>query len=60
MFYVLEGEVEIKLGNETIQGQPGAFVLVPRGTFLTKANLGTTPAPVINNVYSWRRARKVL
>jgi quercetin dioxygenase-like cupin family protein len=47
MFYVLEGEVEIKVGNQTIQGQPGAFVLVPRSTPHTFANLGTKPAKLL-------------
>lgn len=32
MFYVLEGEVEILVGDKIVKGQPGAFVLVPRGT----------------------------
>ena len=55
MFYVLEGEVEIKVGNQTIQGQPGAFVLVPRGTPHTFAFFRYKACEVINNVYSWRR-----
>ena len=47
MFYVLEGEVVIKVGNQTIQGQPGAFVLVPRNTPHTFANLGAEPAKLL-------------
>lgn len=47
MFYVLEGEVEILVGNQTLQGQPGAFVLVPRGTPHAFANRGTTPAKLL-------------
>lgn len=47
MFYVLEGEVEIKVGNQTVQGQPGAFVLVPRGTPHTFANRATKPAKLL-------------
>ncbi|GAB1540252.1 cupin domain-containing protein [Scytonema sp. NUACC21] len=47
MFYVLEGEVEILVGERKVQGQPGAFVLVPRGTPHAFANLGTTPAKLL-------------
>lgn len=47
MFYVLEGEVEILVGNRTVQGQPGAFVLVPRGTPHAFANRGTKPAKLL-------------
>ncbi len=47
MFYVLEGEVEILVGNQTVQGQPGAFVLVPRGTPHAFANRGSTPANLL-------------
>lgn len=47
MFYVLEGEVEIYVGNQTVQGQPGAFVLVPRSTPHGFANKGTKPAKLL-------------
>ncbi|QIR35387.1 cupin domain-containing protein [Tolypothrix sp. PCC 7910] len=47
MFYVLEGEVEIIVGNQTVQGLPGAFVLVPPGTPHTFSNLGNTPAKLL-------------
>ena len=47
MFYVLEGEVEILVGDQTVQGQPGAFVLVPRSTVHTFANKGTQPAKLL-------------
>lgn len=47
MFYVLEGEVEIQVGNQIVQGQPGAFVLVPRNTPHTFANRGTQPAKLL-------------
>ena len=29
-FYVLEGEVNIKIGEQTIRGTVGSFVLIPR------------------------------
>ncbi|OYD96401.1 cupin [Nostoc sp. 'Peltigera membranacea cyanobiont' 210A] len=47
MFYVLSGEVEIQVGNQIVQGQPGAFVLVPRNTPHTFANRGTVPAKLL-------------
>jgi len=47
MFYVLDGEVEIQVGNQTVTGQPGAFVLVPRGTPHTFTNRGTKPAKLL-------------
>lgn len=47
MFYVLSGEVEIQVGERTVQGQPGAFVLVPRNTPHTFYNRGTKPAKLL-------------
>ncbi|MBD1877497.1 MULTISPECIES: cupin domain-containing protein [unclassified Coleofasciculus] len=47
MFYVLEGEVEILVGDRTVKGQPGAFVLVPRGTPHGFANHSTKPAKLL-------------
>jgi mannose-6-phosphate isomerase-like protein (cupin superfamily) len=47
-FYVLEGEVGIKIGEQIIQGVPGSFVLVPRGTVHTFWNVGSTPAKVLS------------
>jgi mannose-6-phosphate isomerase-like protein (cupin superfamily) len=47
-FYVLEGEVGIKIGEQIVQGVPGSFVLVPRGTVHTFWNVGITPAKVLS------------
>jgi mannose-6-phosphate isomerase-like protein (cupin superfamily) len=47
-FYVLEGEVGIKIGEQIVQAVPGSFVLVPRGTVHTFGNIGTTPAKVLS------------
>jgi mannose-6-phosphate isomerase-like protein (cupin superfamily) len=47
LFYVVEGEVEIQVGEKIVQGQPGAFVLVPRNTPHTFANHGTKPAKLL-------------
>jgi mannose-6-phosphate isomerase-like protein (cupin superfamily) len=46
-FYVLEGEVDIKIGEETIRGTVGSFVVVPRGTVHTFWNVGKIPAKLL-------------
>jgi quercetin dioxygenase-like cupin family protein len=46
-FYVLEGEFEFLLGEETITGGAGAFVQVPRGIVHRFHNAGTTTARMI-------------
>jgi mannose-6-phosphate isomerase-like protein (cupin superfamily) len=39
-FYVLEGELNILIGERTINAKAGAFVLVPRGTIHTFSKVG--------------------
>jgi mannose-6-phosphate isomerase-like protein (cupin superfamily) len=46
-FYVLEGEINIQMGDQTIRGTAGSFVLVPRGTVHTFWNAGSTPAKLL-------------
>ncbi|HEU0075549.1 MAG TPA: cupin domain-containing protein [Dehalococcoidia bacterium] len=46
-FYILEGELNVKLGDETVNAKPGAFILVPRGTTHTFWNAGSTPAKLL-------------
>ena len=46
-FYVLEGELNIKIGEETIRGTAGSFVLIPRGTVHTFWNTGPTHAKLL-------------
>ena len=46
-FYILEGGVNIKIGDETIRGTVGSFVLIPRGTVHTFWNVGPTPAKLL-------------
>lgn len=46
-FYVLEGQVNILVGERTIQGTPGSFVLIPRGTVHTFFKAGTEPAKLL-------------
>ena len=45
--YILEGEVTIRLGQETIRADAGAFVWIPRGVPHTFANLGGAPARML-------------
>src|SRR5438094_701501 len=40
MFFVLEGELAFRLGDETVAAPPGAFVLVAPGTVHTFSNPG--------------------
>ena len=46
-FYVLEGELNIRVGERTVTATAGAFVLVPRGTVHTFANAGTASAKLL-------------
>lgn len=44
VFIVLEGELALRLGDETVPAPAGSFVLVPPGTAHTFSNPGTEPA----------------
>jgi quercetin dioxygenase-like cupin family protein len=46
-FYVLEGQIEFHLGDETIDAGPGDFVSVPRGAVHRFHNAGTETARLI-------------
>ena len=46
-FYLLEGEIEFRLGDETITAVPGDFVNVPRGTVHNFRNVGTDTARMV-------------
>jgi quercetin dioxygenase-like cupin family protein len=46
-FYVLEGEVNVLVGDQTMTATSGAFVLVPRGTVHTLSNAGAGSAKVL-------------
>jgi mannose-6-phosphate isomerase-like protein (cupin superfamily) len=45
--YILEGEVTIRLGQQTIRADAGSFVWMPRGVPHTFANLGDEPARML-------------
>jgi quercetin dioxygenase-like cupin family protein len=46
-FYVLEGQIEFLLGEETILAGPGDFVNIPRGTVHRFLNTGTETAKLV-------------
>ena len=46
-FYLLEGELEFRLGEETITATPGDFVNVPRGLVHNFRNVGADTARMV-------------
>jgi len=46
-FYILAGEINVQVGEQTIHGTAGSFVLIPRGTIHTFWNAGSTPAKML-------------
>ena len=46
-FYVLEGELNVLVGERTIKATAGAFVLVPRGTVHTFSKAGPGSAKLL-------------
>ena len=48
MFYVLEGTLTVRLGDETVEAGPGTFVCVPPGVVHTFSNRGDAPARFLN------------
>ena len=47
MIYVLEGEVELLVGERTIRETAGASAYAPRGILHTFKNVGTSPSRVL-------------
>src|SRR5690606_16872518 len=47
LFYVLDGEFEILLGDRRVRAVPGSFVLVPRGTVHAPRVVGPEPGRVL-------------
>ena len=45
--YVVEGEMEVQIGERTLQARAGTFALVPRGTVHTFSNPTPRPAKVL-------------
>jgi quercetin dioxygenase-like cupin family protein len=48
MFYVLEGVLTVRLGEETHQLKPGSFVCVPAGVVHTFSNPSDSPVRFLN------------
>ena len=46
-FYVLEGEINVLLGERTTRATAGSFVLIPRGTVHTFSRVGQEPAKLL-------------
>jgi mannose-6-phosphate isomerase-like protein (cupin superfamily) len=46
-FYVIEGELEMRLGDATVKAKAGDFVNIPRGTAHNFKNTGTKPAKML-------------
>ena len=44
LFYVLEGELEFTIGEDTVVARAGSSVFVPKGARHAYANVGGTPA----------------
>ncbi len=47
IFYVLEGEYEIKCGEQAFVAEPGALAALPRGIPHTVSNIGDRPGRVL-------------
>jgi quercetin dioxygenase-like cupin family protein len=47
-FYVLEGEVELHVGDEVVSGAPGTYVLAPPHVVHYFRNVSAAPARVLN------------
>lgn len=43
-FYILEGAINVQVGDETVLAEPGAFIFITRGTVHAFSNPGSTPA----------------
>lgn len=48
MFYVLEGTLTVRLGDEKLEAKPGTFVCVPPGTPHTFSNRSEEPVRFLN------------
>jgi quercetin dioxygenase-like cupin family protein len=46
-FYVIDGEMELRAGDQVILGRPGAFVTVPAGIAHAFANRSDSPARML-------------
>jgi mannose-6-phosphate isomerase-like protein (cupin superfamily) len=49
-FYVIEGEMEFLVGDDTVGAGAGSFVHIPKGTMHTFKNVGVAPARFVVTV----------
>ena len=47
IFYVLEGELDLRCGERTVRGGPGTFVFVPPGAAHAFGNSGSAPGRML-------------
>jgi quercetin dioxygenase-like cupin family protein len=47
IFYVLEGELTLRVGDRVVQGGPGTFMFVPMGAAHSFGNHGSNPARML-------------
>lgn len=63
-FYLLEGELEFRVGGETVRGRAGTAVVVPPGVVHAFANVGPGSARFLDihtpgsRLIEWMRARE--
>jgi quercetin dioxygenase-like cupin family protein len=48
MFYVLEGTLTLRVGDETVAAEPGTFVCAPPGVVHTFSNASDAPVRFLN------------
>jgi quercetin dioxygenase-like cupin family protein len=48
MFYVLEGTLTLRVGDETITAEAGTFACIPPGTVHTFSNTSDDPVRILN------------
>jgi quercetin dioxygenase-like cupin family protein len=56
IFYILEGEFEVRIGDQTVPALPGAIVVGPRDIPHTFRNVGTTDGRLLLTVIPGRFA----
>lgn len=50
LVYLLQGEIEVTLGDQTMRAVPGVMALLPRGIPHGFTNVGDTPSIVIDTI----------
>ena len=50
LVYLLEGEIEVTLGNQKMKAVPGVMALLPRGIPHGFTNIGNTPSRLLDTI----------